>query len=223
MNLTLADGHIRPGHYECLDVVGDTLLDDGVVFDVLRVQGRLSAQRLRGEVLHLDGELLATGSIDVGTLSGSGCIEAGGEIRTRRMQFVGDLHAKGRIRVLTDLDVSGSLYGASAVTAERISVYGVLDAGHLCASGDVTIRPIETLMLRWSCFRQYDRGSTADTICCRYLDAKDLSCHSVVANTVDLRGASEVADVRCLTTLSMDRDAVALRVSGGCERVTLNG
>lgn len=222
MNLTLADGHIRPGHYECLDVVGDTRVDDGVVFDVMLMRGRMSAHRLRGGVLRMDGELLATDSIDVELLSGNGSIEAGGGIRTRRLEFVGDLKARERIKVLTDLDVSGSLVSAAPMSAEHISVYGVLEARDLCASGDVRIRPFETLMLRWGCFRQYDRHSTADTIRCRALDAKDLSCRSVVANTVDLRGASDVQDVRCLTTLSMDRGATARHVSGGCDRVTLS-
>lgn len=223
MNLTMVNGCVSPGSYGCLDLSGDTQIEDDVTFDVMLAHGRVSAGRLRGHVLQIDGMLRSSGPIDVGTVGGSGSIEAYGGIRTRRMEFVGDVTVRERIRVIEGLAVSGMLSTDGPVSAQSIAVEGVLDGRDVNAIDGVCIMPLETMMLSWDCFRRFDRPSTADNIRCGTLDAKNLHCQSVTARTVDLRGTSDVDSIRCRDTLSMGRQSVARHVSGGCERVALNG
>lgn len=223
MRMNLEGGRIEPGHYEYLEVAGNAQMDDGVTFDMLVVRGRLIASGVRGDVLHVDGTLIASGSIRVGALGGSGTVEAGGGIHASRLQFAGEVRSDEPMRVSTDLAIRGSLAAAAPISAQSIAVEGVLDAQDMHAVQGVSIRPLRTMMLGWQCFRQYDRASSADSIHCAHLDAQDLSCRSVTALTVDLRGNSMVESVRCAERLTMDAHATALQVSGGCSRVWIAG
>ncbi|KAB8295545.1 hypothetical protein [Bifidobacterium avesanii] len=224
-NLTLSNGgEVRAGQYNRIVVFGDAVLDDGAAFDLMDVHGSVAAHNVRGGVLYVDGGMMqVTGSLRVQTLGGNGDVDVTGAVRVGRMQFTGVMQTDRAVRVIDSLDLSGILRNGQRIDADSVRMDGFMEVADLHAVHAVSIRPLETMMLRWNCFRQYDHGSTADSISCMDLDAKDLACPLIRANTVTLRGASYAQDVHCAKTLSLDRSSVALQVTGNCERIRLDG
>lgn len=223
-NLDLpAGGEVHAGRYGRIRIHGDATLDDDAQFDVLDVHGSIVAHNVNGGVLVVDGAMRATGSLHVGTLGGNGAVDVEGAMRVGRMQFTGVLTADRTLRVLRSLDLSGILRNPQRIDADSVDVDGFVEVADLHAVGAVNIHPLETMMLSWTCFRQFDHGSTADSISCTDLDAKDLACPLIRAHTVTLRGSSFAQDVTCTKTLSLDRSSVALQVTGNCERIRLAG
>lgn len=223
MNTTVYEnGEVPAGQYGELRTFGTVSIADDVSFESLSVQGVATAHNVHGGVLVVDGTLIVSGSLRVHTLGGNGELRVAGSVRTGRMQFTGLMQTERELRVIDSLDVSGILRNGKRVDANTVDVDGFMDVTLLHAVHTVRIEPLDTMMLSWECFRQYDHVSTAGSITCMDLEARDLSCAKLKARTVTLRGNSYVQDVNCAKTLTMDRSSVALQVSGGCERITLN-
>lgn len=209
---------VEPGHYGRITVTGRATFKDGVFFDLLQVHGSLGAHHLTGNMLTVDGAMTTTGSIGVTCINGSGDIHVAGNVHAKRMHFTGILEVGGSLRVEDLLDVAGVLRRPKQICARQVVVTGYTEMGALQASATVLIRPLDTMMLRWQCFQRYNHRSIIGSIHCLTLDAKDVDCVKVSARNATLLGSTVVQNIRCLDTLVLDRSALVVNVSGGCER-----
>lgn len=210
--------YVMPGDHDAIDVTARTRFARGVRFRCTTVKSLLEAESLDGEVLELEGgKVRCKGVTRVERLAGRGIIEISGDLFCDAIDMTGELRCSGSIHCSGDILVNGKLLSRQHVSGGNITLKGTLTTKTVSGNA-LTIQPLHSAMFSRFGMTQYEGRSEADQVTVIDLDAGNLQCKLLKADTAVLRDGTMVEHAVCDTSLSMDASSAVVMLSGTCHR-----
>ncbi|MBT1171173.1 hypothetical protein [Bifidobacterium sp. SO4] len=201
-----------------IDVTARTRFARGVRFRCTTVRALLEAESLDGEILELEGgKVRCRGVARIRCLTGRGIIEISGDLFCDAIGMTGELRCSGNVHCSGDILVNGKLLSRQHVSGGNITLKGMLTTGTVSGNA-LVIRPLHSAMFSRFGMTQYEGRSEADQVTVVDLDAGNLQCRLLKANTAILRDGTMVEHAVCDTSLSLDTSSAVVMLSGKCHR-----
>ncbi|MBW3089314.1 hypothetical protein [Bifidobacterium miconisargentati] len=207
-----------PGNHDAIDVTARTRFARGVRFRCTTVRALLEAESLDGEILELEGgKVRCRGVARIRCLTGRGIIEISGNLFCDAIGMTGELRCSGNVHCSGDILVNGKLLSRQHVSGGDITLKGTLTTGTVSGNA-LVIRPLHSAMFSRFGMTQYEGRSEADQVTVVDLDAGNLRCKLLKADTAILRDGTMVEHAVCETSLSLDASSAVVMLSGKCHR-----
>ncbi|MEJ5921852.1 hypothetical protein [Bifidobacterium thermophilum] len=148
--------------------------------------------------------VICDGDVEASRISGSGRLLVRGNIRCDTLDFTGEIRCTGRIVCTDGLTATGLLHTQSGIDAAWIDMTGVVDAPHIFADHEVSVRGIGNGLGVQRAFPHSTRLSEVGLIDAGTVTVGRMVCDRIEAERITLTDACRVRVVPHAAVLSHD-------------------
>lgn len=218
-NLTIPNGGIvKKGRYGHISTTGNVILEEGVQFQTLNINGNARAKDLTGSSLTLNGDLkIQDGDLNVAFLRGRGSIVGSCCIRSNNIEFQGLINTQAGIFIRKHLNFSGLLTGQPLLVARKVDIKGVVEVEKMIAH-EVCIKNLHPKIVPLKHIKWMVRPSMIHTISCYKAELHKCGCRFIQSSTLELLEGSFIYDAICIGSITTDKSSASVLTLGGGKR-----